>query len=236
MNCHAVPTSLSALLGVIVPGQSRKVETVFVVSDLVAVGISSVRTETDEWLLNSCVRCKRAAPCQKHPGKAEEKRLAVRVTLADSNSQVAVMLYHDMLLRLAADMPVQLPDPLADTKELRSRLRDMFRWAQWLCRFTFRENNYQQALELECRDIRPCLQLQPTFQVLTLPTSQLSLPHCRLNDGCPVTSLRDATVDTQQVNFMTSSCQLMALGCQCEEWSNRNTVPVTMRAIGKVER
>ena len=112
--------SLSALLGVIVPGQSRKVETVFVVSDLVAVGISSVRTETDEWLLNLCVRCKRAAPCQKHPGEAEEKRL-----------------------RLAADMPVQLPDPLADTKELRSRLRDMFRWAQWLCRFTFRENDCQ---------------------------------------------------------------------------------------------
>ena len=75
VNCHAVPTSLSALLGVIVPGQSRKVETVFVVSDLVAVGISSVRTETDEWLLNSCVRCKRAAPCQKHPGEAEESAL-----------------------------------------------------------------------------------------------------------------------------------------------------------------
>ena len=67
------------------------------------------------------------------------------------------MLYHDMLLRLAADMLVQLPDPLADTKELRSRLRDMFRWAQLLCRFTFRENDYQQALELECREIRPCL-------------------------------------------------------------------------------
>ena len=42
-------------------------------------------------------------------------RLALRVKLADSNSQVAVMLYHDMLLRLAADVDVQLPDPLADT-------------------------------------------------------------------------------------------------------------------------
>ena len=67
--------SLSALLGVIVPGQSRKVETVFVVSDLVAVGISSVRTETDEWLLNSCVRCKRAAPCQKHCAKPKKSAL-----------------------------------------------------------------------------------------------------------------------------------------------------------------
>ena len=74
VNCHAVPTTLSALLGVIVPGQSRKVETVFAVSDLQAVGISSVRSETDEWLLNSCVRCKRTAPCQKHPGEAEEGR------------------------------------------------------------------------------------------------------------------------------------------------------------------
>ena len=78
----------------------------------------------------------------------------------------------------------------------RTCLRDMFRGAQWLCRFTFRENEYQQALEL-CRDMRPCLHLQPMFQIVALPTSQLSLPHCRLNDGCPVTPLQDAMVDTQ---------------------------------------
>ena len=73
----------------------------------------------------------------------------------------------------------------------------MFRWAQWLCRFTFREKEYQQALELECRDMHPCLQLRPLFQVVNLPTLQLSLPHCRLNDGCPVAPLRDAVVDAQ---------------------------------------
>ena len=29
--------------------------------------------------------------------------------------------------------------------------------SQWLCRFTFRENDYQQTLELECRHLTPCL-------------------------------------------------------------------------------
>lgn len=63
-NCPAVPASLSGLFGVIVPGMVRKVDTVFEVVGLQAMGINSVRSETDEWLLVSCSTCKRAAPCQ----------------------------------------------------------------------------------------------------------------------------------------------------------------------------
>ena len=195
INCPAVPTTLSALLGTIVPGQLRKVETVFEVSDLQVLGISSVKSETDEWLIASCKRCKRAMPCQKHPGEAEERRMAVRLTVADGNSQSAVMLYHDLLLRTAATMSVDLPESLVDGKQLRESLRDMFRNAQWLCRFTFKENDYQQSMELECRDIRPCLKLQPSFLLLDSQNADLSLPHCRLNDGCPVTALQNAKAD-----------------------------------------
>ena len=35
-----------------------------------------------------------------------------------------------------------------DTPAVRLQLRELFRGAQWLCRFTVRENGYQQALEL----------------------------------------------------------------------------------------
>ena len=63
-NCPAVATSLSALMGVIVPGALRKVETVFEVVGLQVMGITSVRSETDEWILDSCSTCNRAAPCQ----------------------------------------------------------------------------------------------------------------------------------------------------------------------------
>lgn len=195
-NCDAVPSTLSALLGVVVPGQLRKVETVFVVSDLQILGISSVKSETDEWLIASCVRCKRASPCAQHPDGSTEKRLAVRLTLADGNSQCSVMLYHELLLKAAVLMEITLPEPLADSKELRATLRDMFRNAQWICRFTFKENDFQQSLELECRDIRPCLRLQPTVVLMTPPSGQLSLPLCRLNNGCPVAPLKAVTVDS----------------------------------------
>ena len=63
-NCPAVATSLSCLIGVIVPGTLRKVDTVFEVIGLQVMGITSVRSETDEWLLVNCSTCKRAAPCQ----------------------------------------------------------------------------------------------------------------------------------------------------------------------------
>ena len=154
-----------------------------------------MKSETDEWLIASCVRCKRASPCSQHPDGNTEKRLAVRLTLADGNSQCTVMLYHELLLKAAALMEVTLPEPLADSKDLRTTLRDMFRNAQWISRFTFKENDFQQSLELECRDIRPCLRLQPTVVLMTPPSGQLSLPLCRLNNGCPVAPLKTVTVD-----------------------------------------
>ena len=169
-----------------VPGQLRKVETVFVVSDLQILGISSVKSETDEWLITPCVRCKRAIPCSQHHDGSTEKRLAVRLTLADDNSQCTVMLYHELLLKAAALMEVTLPEPLADSKDLRTTLRDMFRYAQWI---------FQQSLELECRDIRPCLRLQLTVALMIPPDRQLNLPHCRLNNGCPVAPLSRVTAD-----------------------------------------
>ena len=52
-NCDAVPSTLSALIGVVVPGQLRKVEAVFVVSDLKILGISSVKSETDEIVIHA---------------------------------------------------------------------------------------------------------------------------------------------------------------------------------------
>ena len=63
-TCAAVGTSLSCLVGVIVPGALRKVDTLFEVIGLQIMGISSVRNESDEWLLESCCTCKRRAPCQ----------------------------------------------------------------------------------------------------------------------------------------------------------------------------
>ena len=36
----------------------------FLVSGLQIMGLSSVRSETDEWILSSCSTCKRAFPCQ----------------------------------------------------------------------------------------------------------------------------------------------------------------------------
>ena len=64
IGCPATPSSLSALVGAIVPGQLRKLETVFEVVGLQVLGISSVKTETDVWLIDSCAKCKKAAPCE----------------------------------------------------------------------------------------------------------------------------------------------------------------------------
>lgn len=204
-NCEAVPSTLSALAGVVVPGQPRKVETVFVVKHLQCLGLSSVKSESDDWILTSCKRCKRASSCSQHPGEKTEERLAVRLTLADANSQCTVMLYHDLLLKVAAAMDVSLQEPLKDTKELRASLTDMFRNAQWTCRFTFKENEFQNILELECRHIRPSLRLQKKVLLADPVEEGHALPSCRLNNGCPVAPLQKVQVD--------SHLGLVSVGC-----------------------
>ena len=194
-NCEAVPSTLSALIGVVVPGQLRKVETVFVVRHLQCLGLSSVRSDADDWIITSCKKCKRASPCSQHPGEQTEERLAVRLTLADDNSQCSVMLYHDMLFKVAATMDVSLQEPLKDGKELRECLTDMFRNAQWTGRFTFKENEFQNSLELECRHIRPSLRLQPTVHLAEPLEEVQGLPSCLLHNGCPVAPLQRTQVD-----------------------------------------
>jgi len=104
-----------------------------------------------------------------------------------------VMLYHELVLKAAKAKNLELP--LVDSKDVRANLTDMFRQAQWICRFTFKGDGYQQSLELECRDIRPGLRLQPTVEMMMPSDRTFNLPHCRLNNGCPVVQLNKVMVD-----------------------------------------
>ena len=91
-ECEAVPSTLILLVAAIVPGQLRKVDTVCVISGQI-MGLSSVRSETDEWILSSCSTCKRCA--QARPDAAEEKGLALRAVFADRDCQCSMVLYHE---------------------------------------------------------------------------------------------------------------------------------------------
>lgn len=135
--------------------------------------------------------------CQAHPTEGTEKRFALRLTLADSNCQCTVVLYHELVLRAAAEMGAALPDGPQDTQALRSQLRDLFRAGQWLCRFTFRENDYQQTLELECRHLTPCLRTSQAKASVPPATLNRKVSHCQMSNGCPVAPLNALQVDAQ---------------------------------------
>ena len=134
-------------------------QAIFCFMSIQVLGISSVKTDTDVWLIDSCVKCKKAAPCEAwrpslrfrdihslFPSCSEiECVLAVRLTPptaprnaspCGSHLQIATAmgrrLYHE-LVRAAAGMDWILPDSVAETPAFRLQLRDMFRNAQWLC-------------------------------------------------------------------------------------------------------
>ena len=108
---------------------------------------------------------------------------------ADSTCQCAVVLYHELILRAAADMDAALLEGVQDMQPVRAQLRDLFRAAQWLCRFTFRENDYQQTLELECRHLTPCLRASRAEAVVAPEALNRKVSHCQMNNGCPVAPL-----------------------------------------------
>ncbi|CAJ1368767.1 unnamed protein product [Effrenium voratum] len=92
-----------------------------------------------------------------HPDAAEEKRVALRAVFADSDCQCSMVLYHDRVELALQEQGYSLPNPCKDTAELRCEVRNAFRSALWTCKVTFRENDYQQILELECRHLTPFL-------------------------------------------------------------------------------
>ena len=128
---------------------------------------------------------------QAHATAPTERRLALRPTVADSNAQCSLMIYHEGILAVAKLLNVELTTSLQDTRTLRTQLRDMFRSAQWTCRFTFRGNEYQEVLELDLRHLEPCLVTTreavaaTSPELLQRPCSDTSSYARRLSGGLP---------------------------------------------------
>ena len=95
-----------------------------------------------------------------------------------------------MFLSIAKTLNMTSWDTPQDTTPFRSKLRDMVRSAQWLCRFTFRGNEYQEVMELDLRYMEPCLMTSgndvPCFEKLLR-----KVPHHHMHAGCPVVALRE---------------------------------------------
>ena len=74
-----------------------------------------------------------------------------------------------------------------------------FQGALWSAKVTFRENDYQQILELECRHLEAFLPFGTKCPDLS--SHFLKLPRCSIGGGCPIAPLRDLAVDVDLGNL-----------------------------------
>ena len=102
-----------------------------------------------------------------------------------------MVLYHETIdanLQLQSDQM-----PVKDTPEFRLRVLQGFQGALWSAKVTFRENDYQQILELECRHLEAFLPFGTKCPDLS--SHFLKLPRCSIGGGCPIAPLRDLAVE-----------------------------------------
>ena len=108
-----------------------------------------------------------------------------------------MVLYHETIdanLQLQSDQM-----PVKDTPEFRLRVLQGFQGALWSAKVTFRENDYQQILELECRHLEAFLPFGTKCPDLS--SHFLKLPRCSIGGGCPIAPLRDLAVDVDLGNL-----------------------------------
>jgi hypothetical protein len=187
-QCAARPCSLSALITAVVPGQPRKLTNVYFLHNLQVMGITAVRQDSDAWFQRSCVTCKRQAPCEAHADAPTENRWLLKLLVADSHAKHEFVVYHDHMLTALPELSVRLDAevtgndlPLAFKKEVLNVLRSQ----PWSMKVTFRENEYSQSNELECRLLTPTMTLRG--EVLDcLP--KVTMPIVVFGNGCPFAS------------------------------------------------
>ena len=106
-----------------------------------------------------------------------------------------MVLYHETIdAQLQSDQM-----PVKDTPEFRLRVLQGFQGALWSAKVTFRENNYQRILELECRHLEVFLPFGTKCPDLS--SHFLKLPRCSIGGGCPIAPLRDLAVDVDLGNL-----------------------------------
>ena len=194
-RCSATPATLSALVGTIVPGLPRKFSDVYFLHGLQVMGVSSVRQESDAWFMEACETCKRSAPCATHPEAPTSKRWLLKVLLADACTQHDFVLYHDVMTKALPDLAGRLAANVSGDDLLRPYKReilDELRSQPWSIKVTFRENEYTQVNELECRFLIPTI--DRAGEVLQcVPKSPL--PVHGLGNGCPIAQLSETSYD-----------------------------------------
>ena len=194
-RCAAHPSTLSALVAAIVPGQPRKVESVFFIHNLQVMGLSPVRQDSDAWFMESCKACKRQAPCEQHPQAGTENRWLFKLRVADTHSKQDFIVYHDQMMAALPELGAQLDEKVtrgdlepAFKKEVLAALRGQ----PWSMKVTFRENEITTANELECRHLTPTASSEGL--VLECVPNE-PLPTVSLGGGCPLAALKDTSYD-----------------------------------------
>ena len=196
-TCAAFPCSLSALVTAIVPGQVRKLGNVYFAHNLQIMGISACRQDSDAWYIHSCETCKRQMPCDQHKDAKGENRWLLKIQVADGHVKHEFVAYHDQIqaalpeLSAALDSSIQGNDVLP---ELKMKILQAMRSQPWSAKFIFRENEYSNSNELDCRLMVPTV--TTSGEVLECcPTT--ALPIVAHGTGCPLASPAKITYDKE---------------------------------------
>ena len=184
---------VSSVMGLLVPGQPRKIEGVWEIHSVTVLGLIHVLAGGG-CVMRCCSQCKIQVEadqhCNQHPDVDVEMRWIAKLHIADDTGAGEAMIYHEALTDSGL-VPLDAVTPITSTTLLAidRKLRSM----PWSLRLVFRLYEGQQQNFLEVKILRPTISGEG---ILSTCAARPFVELRPSSPGCPFAACKDVLYDT----------------------------------------
>ena len=187
----AIASTVSGLMSVPVPFQTRDLPGVFELHCVAVTGVAGAAADSD-WQIKSCAECKKKIPegqdaCSGHPEAGTEMRWLLKLSIADNTGGGSAVVYHDAASTLDA---LSSSGAALDAQARRVRAAAL-RATPWTLRCVFKTNDVTGHNYLEVKRMVPTL----TNEGVVSTWAPISAPAVKTGGACPFAKCKDVDSD-----------------------------------------
>lgn len=203
----SMPSSVSGLMSVPVPFETRDLPGVFELHCVAVTGVAGGAADSD-WQIRCCVECKKKIPdgqdaCGNHTAAGTELRWLLKLGIADNTGGGSAVMYHDTASTL--DM-LGGSDAIWGAQE-RHVCVGALRATLWTMRCVFKSNDVTQVNYLEIKRMVPTL----TDAGVVSTWAPTAAPAVKTGGACPLAKCGTIASDESLGLLFVGDCEVQAV-------------------------